>query len=100
MKHIYHVTTAQNWQQSQQHGTLSEESLALEGFIHCCTADQLSGVGSRYFKGLPDLVVLTIDEAKVKPELKYEVATHNELYPHIFGELNTDAVIKAEPISF
>jgi uncharacterized protein (DUF952 family) len=50
-------------------------------------------------------VLLVIDPQKVQPEVKYEPPVNpstgetesgGELFPHIYGALNTDAVIQVE----
>jgi uncharacterized protein (DUF952 family) len=40
-----------------------------------------------------------IDTTRLKPELKYELAPSvNEEFPHVFGPINADAVIRTETI--
>jgi len=46
------------------------------------------------FKGQKGLVLLCIDSAKVKAEIRYEDIEGREKYPHIYGPLNVDSVIK------
>jgi len=96
---IYHVVTEANWQKAQQLGFYEAESLALEGFIHTSKAEQVAGVLERYYKNQANLLLLHIDEARLTAPLKYELAPSvNEAFPHIFGRLNLDAVIKAEKL--
>lgn len=47
----------------------------------------------RYFAGRDDLVLLEIDPARLRAELKYEPAPDGELFPHVYGPLNIDAVV-------
>ncbi|MFM6925341.1 MAG: DUF952 domain-containing protein [Ferruginibacter sp.] len=96
---IYHVVTGTNWQKALQQGFYEADSLASEGFIHTSKAEQVAGVLERYYKGQSDLVLLHIDETRLTAPLKYELAPSvNEEFPHIFGRLNIDAVIKAEQL--
>ena len=96
---IYHVVTAVNWQKALQQGFYEAESLALEGFIHTSKAEQVQGVLNRYYKNKTDLLLLHIDESKLTAPLKYELSTSiNEEFPHIYGRLNLDAVIKIENV--
>lgn len=37
-------------------------------------------------------MLLFIDSDKIQPEIRYEEAEIGELFPHIYGELNIDAV--------
>ena len=92
---IYHVTKKQAWEQALQKGFYEAESLATEGFIHTSTLPQVAGVLERYYKNETSLILLHIDESKLSSPLKYELAPSvNELFPHIFGPINIDAIIK------
>jgi uncharacterized protein (DUF952 family) len=96
---IYHVVTEINWQNALLAGFYEAESLAKEGFIHTSKAEQVAGVLERYYKGQPNLFLLHIDETKLTAPLKYELAPSvNEEFPHIFGPLNIDAVVKVEKL--
>ena len=96
---IYHVTKKQAWEQALQKGFYEAESLATEGFIHTSTLPQVTGVLERYYKNQAGLILLHIDESKLTAPLKYELAPSvNEMFPHIFGPINIDAVIKIESI--
>ena len=69
--------------------------LATQGFIHTSRPHQLLRVANAIFKGQRDLVLLYIDPHAVSAEIKYEAPPGSqEAFPHIYGPLNTDAVIK------
>ncbi len=96
---IYHVTTKAQWLQALSLGFFEEPSLHTEGFIHNSTEAQVAGVLERYYKNMPDLVLLHIEETKLTSSLKYELATSvNEMFPHIFGVINMEAVVKITDI--
>jgi uncharacterized protein (DUF952 family) len=96
---IYHVITHANWQSALQMGYYEAESLAAEGFIHTSKATQVAGVLERYYQNQTDLLLLHIDEEKLTATLKYELAPSvNEAFPHIYGRLNLDAVVKIEKL--
>ncbi len=96
---IYHVTTKAQWQKALDAGYFEEPSLHTEGFIHNSTKEQVAGVLERYYKNKMDLVLLHIEEANLKAPLKYELASSvNEMFPHIFGAINMEAVTKITDI--
>lgn len=65
----------------------------VEGFIHCSTSDQVVQVANARFRGQSGLVLLFIDTDKVAAEIIYEnLEGGQQLFPHIYGELNADAV--------
>jgi uncharacterized protein (DUF952 family)/(2Fe-2S) ferredoxin len=93
MNTILHITQRQAWTTAKNLGTYRSNSLDSEGFIHCSTVAQVIGSANRFFKDQTDLVILKIDIDRVTPEIRYEGEDQNNLFPHIYGELNIDAVI-------
>lgn len=92
--YIYHITTKEQWAEAQRIGHYDSDTLATEGFIHCSTEPQVAGVLERYYKGRTELLKLKIDKAKVERPLIFELAgSINEVFPHIHGALNLDAVV-------
>jgi len=94
MNTLLHITQKQQWQNAQKEGIYHANSLDTEGFIHCSTSQQILKVANTFFAHQKDLVLLYIDSAKVKPEIRYETVEENEKFPHLYGELNLDAVVK------
>lgn len=95
---IYHITTAFDWESQRHKSGFIPVDFHKEGFIHCCTEDQLAGVKERYFKGKVGLVLLSLDESKLRAELKYEISTNDEKFPHLYGAINRDAIIDVQLI--
>ena len=96
---IYHVITNTDWQNALENGFYEAGSLVTEGFIHTSKENQVKGVLDRYYLNQTDLLLLHINEEKLTSELKYEVApSTNEVFPHIYGRLNLDAVVKTSKI--
>lgn len=94
MNTILHITHKQEWENAKKLGAYCSNTLESEGFIHCSTLAQVIGSANRFFKGQKDLIILKIDADRVKPEIRYEGAETNNLFPHIYGALNLDAVIQ------
>jgi uncharacterized protein (DUF952 family) len=90
---IYHLTTVLDWESQKEEPDFTPVDFHKEGFIHCCTEAQLAGVIERYFKGKPGLVLLHLDERKLKAELKFEISTNHERFPHLYGAINREAII-------
>ncbi len=90
---IIHICSTTTWKAVKEQGYYEADSLKSQGFIHCSKPEQVVKVADFNFKGTKDLILLLIDEEKVKPEIKYEDGGSGELYPHIYGPLNIDAVI-------
>jgi uncharacterized protein (DUF952 family) len=89
---IFHITNRAQWIKAKNLATYTSDTLASEGFTHCSTRNQVIGSANRFFKGKQDLVILAIEIDRVIPEIRYEGTDANNLFPHIYGELNIDAV--------
>jgi uncharacterized protein (DUF952 family) len=90
---ILHIARHEDWEQALIKGEYSPESLTFEGFIHCSTPEQIIRVANANFKNKRGLVLLCIDSSKVKADIRFETGGY-EYYPHIYGALNLDAVVK------
>ncbi len=99
---IYHITTKADWEKAQRSGMYHADSLDTQGFIHASRQGQITRVADAFYAGQRDLILLCIDPTRLVAELRDEPpdvtipAEHyeGELFPHIYGELNTDAVLK------
>ncbi len=95
---ILHIATKKDWDLGRGMGEYRGDTLDSQGFIHCSTVDQIDEVARYLFKGKKNLLLLQIDEIKVKSEIKYEDAGNGKLYPHIYGPLNIDAVANVRDV--
>lgn len=94
---IMHIMQVSQMKRVLMEGEYTPASLEKEGFIHCSTPEQVVDVANALYKGRNDLLLLQIDEKLVKPEIVYEdLYETGKLYPHIYGPLNMDAVIRID----
>ena len=91
-----HITTRAQWQQAQRAGSYRADTLDTEGFIHCSTPAQVVRVANALFHAQAGLVLLCIAPEKLQAELRYESPAPGatELFPHLYGPLNLDAVVE------
>ncbi len=93
-----HITHRETWLKAQETGSYTADSLASEGFIHCSTPAQIVDTANRYYKGVRGLLLLEIDAAKLKSPVRWEnLVGGTDLFPHIYGPLNLDAVLRTIP---
>jgi len=100
---ILHITSKDEWQSAQARGEYRVPSLEIEGFIHTSTAKQVLAVANAFYRGKNGLVLLVIDETRVGPEVRWEAPagssaagiSPSDLFPHIYGPLNLEAVVRA-----
>ncbi len=97
---IYHLAGRAEWEAgaaSSKYGAgeYRAGSLAEEGFIHCSEDEaQMLRVANRLFNGRTDLLVLDLNVDALTSPLKREPSRSGEIYPHIYGPINTDAVVR------
>jgi uncharacterized protein (DUF952 family) len=91
---ILHITHYDDWKRALDFGEYYAKTLDTEGCIHCSEPSQIIGVANYSFKGQTGLVLLVINPKEVKPEIKWEGKEETNLYPHIYGSLNLNAVKK------
>jgi uncharacterized protein (DUF952 family) len=98
MRTIYHLVTRQMWEKNadQPHRA---DSLASEGFIHCSFADQVAHSANRFYADAAELLLLHIDEDRLSSPLREESSGTGEIFPHIYGPLNRDAVVRVEALT-
>jgi uncharacterized protein (DUF952 family) len=89
---IFHITTTDLWKDQANHEYFVPRDFIKEGFIHCCTSEQVKGVIERYFVGVSNLLKLHIDESKLNYPVRYEKGPTGEEFPHIYGRINKSAV--------
>ncbi len=94
---IYHLAFRSDWEAGVAAGEYRAPSLAEEGFIHASGNEaQMLGVASRLFAGRTDLLALEVDTERL-PEgspVVREPSRSGEIYPHVYGPINPDAVVR------
>src|SRR5512144_228207 len=101
---MFHLALAADWSAAQDAGDYRVSSIGQRldevGFIHCSFAPQLRRVADAYYRGRNDVVLLTIDASRVTSPVREENSEGgSDLYPHIYGPLNLDAVIDTRPLA-
>ncbi len=100
---LFHVTPAKAWFESD--GPLHPESIDEVGYVHCSFAYQVRDVLRRYYAPDDRVVVLEIDVSRLSAPVHLEPGAGGEvddagvpeLFPHIFGKIDRDAVRRAHP---
>jgi uncharacterized protein (DUF952 family) len=99
---ILHLASNDAWLAAAKEGSYCADSLSTVGFIHCSKPSQIVGVANSFYRGQQRLVLLVINPSKLESELKWEPPAEPEpslvracdMFPHLYGPLNLDAVVK------
>lgn len=93
---IYHIVIPEIWERFKGRPSYQSESLQTEGFIHCSYENQLEAVIARYYSTTENFLILKLDTTKLRSKLVEEPSTNGEIYPHLYGRLNINAVVSIE----
>ena len=98
---LVHLCGAEEWATAQRCGVHSPPSLTEVGFVHLSTPQQVHLPANRLYAGRTDLVLLHIDGARLTSPVRWEPGVPGDpdgmVFPHLFGELPVDAVIRVTP---
>ena len=105
---IFHVTTRAEWEAAEAVGSyrMSTKGATLDevGFIHASSAEQLPRVAAFLYAGSDQpLVVLELDDDGIRRSgirIPWEDGGDGELFPHIYGAIDTGFVVAAHPAEF
>ncbi|WP_303673554.1 DUF952 domain-containing protein [Vampirovibrio chlorellavorus] len=93
---IYILCAPETFRQANLQGQFTTDSLATEGFIHASPGHQLNRVANAYFPEQSELLLLSVAVEALQAELRWEPSTHGELYPHLYGPLNLEAIVQTD----
>lgn len=96
---IYKIVTRGQWHDAQAAGLFSGAPIDhADGYIHFSSAHQLRETAGRHFGGQEDLLLVTVDAAKLDDALKWETSRGGDLFPHLYATLSFDAVTAVTPL--
>ena len=96
MNDIYKILTEDEWNQASKIGYVETALDKEDGFIHFSTSKQLPLTLKLYFKDSKKLILLQVDEEKIKDKIIYEGSNSNDRvgkFPHLYDRFNIDAVL-------
>ncbi len=102
---VYHLADAGEWEAVVASGepwrrSTIDQTLDEVGFVHCALAHQVAGVVERYHPARAGVVVVTIETARLGAPLVLEnTSGGTELFPHLYGPLDPDAVVAVTPLA-
>ncbi len=99
MPTLYKICPAPLWRKAERLGVFrgSEHDIR-DGFIHFSTAEQVAETAAKHFAGRGDLLLIAVDSARLGDALKWEPSRGGALFPHLYGELDLNAVTEVVPV--
>jgi uncharacterized protein (DUF952 family) len=90
---IYKICPASAWREAERRGAFRGSADDLrDGYIHLCTASQVAETAKKHFFGQTGLFLIAVDADALGDELRWEPSRDDELFPHLYGELDLGAV--------
>lgn len=98
MSRIYKILPRTAWLEAQTQARFTGAAIDLaDGYIHFSTGAQAQETARRHFQGVADLVVLEIEAADLGAALRWEPSRGGDLFPHLYGVLDTALVRSVTP---
>lgn len=98
-KTIYHMCLRTEWQAAVAADVYKGSSQdQADGFIHFSTGSQVEESARRHRAGQADLVLLSVDAARLGDILRWEEARGGQLFPHLYGPLPINAVMEVRDL--
>lgn len=98
MSVIFRISKSKDWEEAKSLGFYTGE-LNRDGFIHLSEYHQVIAVANHIYKGQKGLLLLAVDTEKLVVQVRYEKLGTVELFPHVYGVINIDAVIAVAEFS-
>jgi uncharacterized protein (DUF952 family) len=90
---IYKICSASAWREAERRGAFRGSADDLrDGFIHFSTASQVAETAKKHFFGQTGLFLIGVDADALGDSLRWEPSRNDELFPHLYGELDLGAV--------
>jgi uncharacterized protein (DUF952 family) len=95
---IYKILPRSEWEDARAAGRFRGSAVDLaDGYIHFSTAAQAQETAARHFAGKVGLLVLEVDGDALGAALRWEPSRGGDLFPHLYGDLQVDAVLRVLP---
>ena len=90
---IYKICPASAWREAERQGVfLGSPADLRDGFIHFSIASQVAETARKHFFGQTGLFLIAVDGDALGDALRWERSRNDELFPHLYGELDLAAV--------
>lgn len=89
----YHLVPVEEWERQREQADYVPPAFADDGFIHCTNGlNELVAVGNQFYKDdSRPYLALILNVPKITSPVRYD--DPDQVYPHIYGPLNTDAIV-------
>lgn len=98
-REIFHMCREAEWLKAKAEGAYRGSSQdAADGFIHFSGRAQVVESAAKHRAGQAGIVLLTVDASVLGDALKWEPSRGGRLFPHLYGPLSVDAVVRVDAL--
>ncbi|MBX9641852.1 MAG: DUF952 domain-containing protein [Mycobacteriaceae bacterium] len=100
---LVRLGSEQEWKVAEERGSFPPESVGpdAEPFVHLSTVEQVHLPANRLYRGRDDMSLLYIDASALDAPVRWEPGVPTDpqsmLFPHLYGPLPMEAVIRRVP---
>lgn len=99
MQAIYKIHPAADWREAEALGRFRGAPVDLaDGYIHFSTAAQARETAAKHFARREGLLLIAVDAARLGDALRWEPSRGGQLFPHLYGDLDLQAVRWVQPL--
>jgi uncharacterized protein (DUF952 family) len=96
---IYKICPASAWREAERQGVYrGSADDSRDGYIHFSTAAQVPETLRKHYVGQIGLFLIAVDADALGSALRWEPSRNDELFPHLYGELDLGAVISVQDL--
>lgn len=97
---VYKICDRGAWEKARLQGHfLGSADDVRDGFIHLSAPDQVAGTLNRHFAHQDDLLLISVDTARLGSLLRWEPSRDGALFPHLYAPLEFAAVVSEVPLA-
>jgi uncharacterized protein (DUF952 family) len=99
VRRIYKICPAAAWREAERQGVYrGSADDARDGFIHFSAASQVAETANKHFAGQTELLLVEVDADALGAALRWERSHNDELFPHLYDELDLGAVTEVRDL--
>jgi len=93
VRRIYKICSASAWREAERQGVYRGSADDIrDRFIHFSLPSQVAETARKHFFGQTGLFLIEVDADALGDALRWESSRDDELFPHLYGELDLGAV--------
>jgi uncharacterized protein (DUF952 family) len=93
VRRIYKICPASAWREAERQGVYRGSADDIrDGFIHFSLPAQVAETAKKHFFGQTGLFLIEVDADALDDALRWEPSRNDELFPHLYGELDLGTV--------